>query len=434
MGTCGYRVVTLGVILVLIFTVNIHEVGASVAKTQLENTDTNHPIYGVVTTQSQDIDAAATSGHGSSNSTTAHHRYHVFHFDFDNVEAAYVVSLWIFIASLAKIGFHLNNKLSSIFPESCLLIILGIIVGIIVYLALLYNGSPSSANPAQYSPQYSLNAKTFFQFLLPPIILDAGYFMPNRAFFNNIGTILLYAVIGTCWNAASIGLTLWGITSLGLTSSEIPLLHCLVFSSLISAVDPVAVLAVFEEIHVNEQLHIVVFGESLLNDAVTVVLYHMFMDYALQDQLIVIDIFAGILQFFVVGIGGVLIGVLFGLFCAFITKYTAHVRVIEPIFVFLLAYLAYLTAEMFHLSGIMALTFCGIVMKNYVVFNISEKSQTTIKYFLKMLSSMTETVIFMMLGTSAVKDNHVWDVVFIVVTIVACLVYRAIGTITLTDS
>ena len=80
----------------------------------------------------------------------------------------------------------------------------------------------------------------------------------------------------------------------------------------------------------------------------------MFMEYALQDEILVIDIFAGILQFFIVGIGGVLIGVLFGMFCAFITKYTSHVRVIEPIFVFLLAYLAYLTAEMFHLSGIMA--------------------------------------------------------------------------------
>lgn len=80
----------------------------------------------------------------------------------------------------------------------------------------------------------------------------------------------------------------------------------------------------------------------------------MFMEYSIQKDIQTIDIFAGILQFFIVGVGGVLIGVIFGLACAFITKFTEHVRVIEPIFVFLLAYLSYLTAEMFHLSGIMA--------------------------------------------------------------------------------
>lgn len=71
-----------------------------------------------------------------------------------------------------------------------------------------------------------------------------------------------------------LGISLWACGLTGLYGFDIPLLETLVFSSLISAVDPVAVLAVFEEIHVDQVLYIIVFGESLLNDAVTVVLKH----------------------------------------------------------------------------------------------------------------------------------------------------------------
>lgn len=75
------------------------------------------------------------------------------------------------------------------------------------------------------------------------------------------------------------GASLWACGQLGAFGCYPSILDMLLFGALISAVDPVAVLAVFEEIHVDEVLYIVVFGESLLNDAVTVVLYHMFETY-----------------------------------------------------------------------------------------------------------------------------------------------------------
>lgn len=158
-------------------------------------------------------------------------------------------------------GFHLYHKLPSIVPESCLLILVGLLLGGIIF------GAEEKSPPV-------MNSDVFFLYLLPPIVLDAGYFMPTRLFFENFGTIFWYAVVGTLWNAIGIGISLYGICQISAFGlSDITLLQNLLFGSLISAVDPVAVLAVFENIHVNEQLYILVFGESLLNDAITVVSY-----------------------------------------------------------------------------------------------------------------------------------------------------------------
>ncbi|XP_031788575.1 sodium/hydrogen exchanger 3 isoform X6 [Nasonia vitripennis] len=269
--------------------------------------------------------------------------YKIFTIEFHRVETPFIIGIWIFFASLAKIGFHMAPKFSKIFPESCLLIVVGVVIGLFLF----------QINNVHMSP---LTPDTFFLYMLPPIILDAGYFMPNRLFFDHLGTILLFAVIGTIFNTLSIGFTLWLIGRSGFFSCETPILDMLLFAALISAVDPVAVLAVFEEIHVNEILYIVVFGESLLNDAVTVVLYHMFEAYSEMGhhRISYSDILSGLASFFVVAIGGTIIGVIWGFTTGFVTRFTNQVRVIEPIFIFVMAYLAYLTAEIFHMSGILA--------------------------------------------------------------------------------
>ncbi|RXN01145.1 Sodium/hydrogen exchanger 2 [Acipenser ruthenus] len=277
-----------------------------------------------------------------------------------------------------------------------------------------------------------LTTDVFFLYLLPPIVLDAGYFMPTRLFFENCGTVLWFSVVGTLWNSIGIGISLFGICQIeAFGIQDINLQENLLFGTIISTVDPVAVLAVFEEININEQLYIVVFGESLYNDAITVALYSLFKYISQMDQVDSIDIFLGTADFFVVGFGGIMFGLLFGFVAAFTTRFTANTRELEPVFVFMYSYLAYLLAELFSLSSIMAIVTCALTMKYYVEENVSQRSCTTIRHFLKMWSSVSETLIFFFLGVTTVTSKHEWNWAYIGFTLIFCIVWRGLGVLVL---
>lgn len=98
--------------------------------------------------------------------------------------------------------FHFSQRFTTVVPESCMLILLGLVLGGVVLVA----------NKKQL---YQLEPALFFLFLLPTIVGDAGYFMPARLFFDNLGAILLYAVVGTLWNAFCTGLCLYAAKLLG---------------------------------------------------------------------------------------------------------------------------------------------------------------------------------------------------------------------------
>ncbi|CAP26206.1 Protein CBR-NHX-9 [Caenorhabditis briggsae] len=341
--------------------------------------------------------------------------YQLFTWKWDDVHHVYVITVWLLIASLAKILFNLMKPISKWLPDSSLLIIVGLALGWVLHQTTLSGAT--------------LDSHTFFLYLLPPIIFDAGYFMPNRALFENFDSVLVFSVFGTIWNTFAIGGSLLLMAQYDLFTMSFTTFEILVFSALISAVDPVAVIAVFEEIHVNEFLFINVFGEALFNDGVTVVLYQMFKSFALigSENLSVLDYATGGLSFFVVALGGAAVGVIFAIAASLTTKYTYDVRILAPVFIFVLPYMAYLTAEMVSLSSIIAIAICGMLMKQYIKGNITQAAANSVKYFTKMLAQCSETVIFMFLGLSTISSQHHFDLWFICATLFFCLIYRAIG-------
>ncbi|XP_029937365.1 sodium/hydrogen exchanger 2 isoform X2 [Myripristis murdjan] len=341
--------------------------------------------------------------------------------DYPRIQIPFEITLWVLLASFAKIGFHVYHKITVWVPESCLLISIGLIVGAIMH-------------SVHEEPPAVLTSNVFFLYMLPPIVLDSGYFMPIRPFFENVGTVLWFAVVGTLWNSIGIGMSLFAICQIeAFGVQDINLQENLLFATIISAVDPVAVLSVFEDVSVNEQLYIVVFGECLFNDAVTVVLYNMFNFVAEMPVVEPVDVFLGVARFFVVGLGGMGFGVLFGFAAAFTTRFTANVREIEPLFIFMYSYLAYLVAELFAISSIMAIVTCALTMKYYVEENVSQRSCTTIRHVIKMLGSISETLIFFFLGVVTITTEHEWNWGYILFTLLFAFVWRGLGVLVLTQ-
>lgn len=123
-----------------------------------------------------------------------------------------------------------------------------------------------------------------------------------------------------------------------------------------------------------------------------------------------------------------MIGFIFGLLCSFITKFTISSRVVEPVICVGMAYLAYVCAELFHFSGIISMIACGIVQAKYTMNNLSAKSNISIMYCVKVISAVSEDLIFIILGVMLVNENSFfwsdWHPPFAIYSLVLCILAR----------
>jgi NhaP-type Na+/H+ or K+/H+ antiporter len=141
--------------------------------------------------------------------------------------------------------------------------------------------------------------------------------MHKEYFFFNFGSILVFAVFGTLLSTIVIGI---GLYVLGL----LHFLDSMMYASLLSAVDPVATLAIFQALNVEPHLNALVFGESILNDAVSIVLFKSFQAFSNKPFAFYL-IFEAIGHFLTIFFGSISIGV----FVAIITSLVRFISFID---------------------------------------------------------------------------------------------------------
>lgn len=195
----------------------------------------------------------------------------------------------------------------------------------------------------------------FFNLLLPPIILASGYELHQANFFRHIGTILTFAFAGTFISAIVLGLVLFLWTRIPLNGMNISFVEAISVGATLSATDPVTILAIFNLYKVEPKLYTVIFGESILNDAVAIVLFETAQKYAESEagSLTFLNLFEAIGLFLLVFFGSMLVGVVTGIATALGLKYTLVRRMpkIESCLIVLIAYASYFFSNGVYLSG-----------------------------------------------------------------------------------
>ncbi|KAG9272654.1 sodium/hydrogen exchanger 6 [Astyanax mexicanus] len=282
----------------------------------------------------------------------------------------------------------------------------------------------------------TFDPEVFFNILLPPIIFHAGYSLKRRHFFRNMGSILAYAFVGTVVSCFIIGLLMYGCVTLmkqiGQLDGDFFFTDCLFFGAIVSATDPVTVLAIFNELQVDFDLYALLFGESVLNDAVAVVLSSSIVAYQPEGDnshtfeamalLKSFGIFLGVFS------GSFALGVATGVVTALVTKFTKlrDFQLLETALFFLMSWSTFLLAEACGFTGVVAVLFCGITQAHYTFNNLSPESQDRTKQLFELLNFLAENFIFSYMGlTLFTFQNHVFNPIFIVGAFLAIFLGRA---------
>lgn len=267
------------------------------------------------------------------------------------------------------VGYFTKKKKFILLNDSLCATFLGLVAGFFMYIL----------DNKKYMNNISHGYARFFMIIfLPPIIFQSAYNLNRSDFFRNLGTISLYAVLGTLITIFTIAFILLGFSKLEVMDLNFNLQECVAFGSIIAATDPICIMSAFKEFSIDPNFYQIVFGESLMNDAVSIVFYeasNKITDAGYFGK----DLVISLGKFILVMIGSIVLGYLIGYLTASLIKLMSAKRVkniqsIEVGLVMILPWVSYLLAQMCYLSGIVAILFNALANSTYTKPNITEYS------------------------------------------------------------
>ncbi|XP_068438021.1 sodium/hydrogen exchanger 9-like [Clinocottus analis] len=307
---------------------------------------------------------------------------------------------------------------------------------------LTINGTSHIGTVDQRCPAVSTpHTETFdpvvlFNLFLPPIIFHGAYTLNQKRFIGNLGSVLTFAFLGTTISCVTIGACVYGFTRLMVLLGRAAdgvffLTDCLLFGAIMSATDPVAVLGLLSDLRVDLDLHALLFGESVLNDAAAIALTHAITTYSQMGAghifnppafFLSVGYFLGLLA------SSFLLGFIFTVITALLTKFTRLCEnpLLETSVFFLLSWSSFLSAEASGLSGIVAVLFCGLSQARYTIHNLSSEGRTRTRQLFEVFNFLGEIFIFSYMGFVLLMfPHHVFKALFITGAFLSIFVSRA---------
>jgi CPA1 family monovalent cation:H+ antiporter len=329
------------------------------------------------------------------------------------VEALVIVSL--LVASIVAIAVRRIRL-----PYTVALVLVGLFVTVegdqlILQLTprsawVLYASIPEFIqNLLDFDPEFIL------ALFVPPIIFEAAFHLEFNQLRNNLVPILILAVPGVVLSTLIVG----GIISI---SIGLPLAVAAVFGALISATDPVAVVALFRDLGVPRRLSVSVEGESLFNDGVAIVIFNIALTAVILGSF---SLAQGVVEFLWASLGGLGVGAALGwLVSRVIIRIDDYF--VEITLTMVLAYGAFLSAEELRVSGVLAVVAAGIVSGNKGRQGMSPTTQIVLLSFWEYVAFLANSLIFLLIGIKINVAQLVPPFGFIMVAVFAVLVARAI--------